>query len=148
MCCLATLLREFFFVLYICKRLTGYRMGLWRYEKLCYAAYTGKCNLMFFHLVFRLEKMGALDVSKVVDDHQGWRLITCIWLHGGLFHLLANMLSLLVIGIRLEQEFGFSKYINYNVQVISLSMHMNGYLNVFCDVNCCIVSLDLIVDSL
>ncbi|KAJ0759251.1 putative peptidase S54, rhomboid, Rhomboid-like superfamily [Helianthus annuus] len=51
--------------------------------------------------------MGALDVSKVVDDHQGWRLITCIWLHGGLFHLLANMLSLLVIGIRLEQEFGF-----------------------------------------
>ncbi|KAI7733273.1 hypothetical protein M8C21_007248, partial [Ambrosia artemisiifolia] len=54
-----------------------------------------------------LHKMGALDVSKVVDDHQGWRLITCIWLHGGLFHLLANMLSLLVIGIRLEQEFGF-----------------------------------------
>ncbi|CAK9185312.1 unnamed protein product [Ilex paraguariensis] len=54
-----------------------------------------------------LEKMGALDVSKVVDKHQGWRLITCIWLHGGVFHLLANMLSLLVIGIRLEQEFGF-----------------------------------------
>ncbi|KAL7590196.1 RHOMBOID-like protein 1 [Lactuca sativa] len=54
-----------------------------------------------------LEKMGALDVNKVVDDHQGWRLITCIWLHGGLLHLLANMLSLLVIGIRLEQEFGF-----------------------------------------
>lgn len=56
-----------------------------------------------------LQKMGALDVSRVVDRHQGWRLITCIWLHGGLFHLLANMLSLLVIGIRLEQEFGFVK---------------------------------------
>ncbi|KAI3782714.1 hypothetical protein L2E82_12768 [Cichorium intybus] len=54
-----------------------------------------------------LEKMGALDINKVVDHHQGWRLITCIWLHGGLLHLLANMLSLLVIGIRLEQEFGF-----------------------------------------
>ncbi|ESR42340.1 RHOMBOID-like protein 1 [Citrus sinensis] len=51
--------------------------------------------------------MGALDVSKVVDKHQGWRLITCNWLHGGVFHILANMLSLLVIGIRLEQEFGF-----------------------------------------
>nr|KAJ0194212.1 hypothetical protein LSAT_V11C800422820 [Lactuca sativa] len=61
-----------------------------------------------------LEKMGALDVNKVVDDHQGWRLITCIWLHGGLLHLLANMLSLLVIGIRLEQEFGFSNHINFN----------------------------------
>ncbi|KAL6998340.1 Retinoblastoma-like protein 1 [Sarracenia purpurea var. burkii] len=54
-----------------------------------------------------LEKMGALDVSKVIHKHQGWRLITCIWLHAGVFHILANMLSLLVIGIRLEQEFGF-----------------------------------------
>lgn len=54
-----------------------------------------------------LEKMGALDVNKVVHEHQGWRLITCMWLHGGVFHLLANMLSLLVIGIRLEREFGF-----------------------------------------
>ncbi|KAK4775472.1 hypothetical protein SAY87_023433 [Trapa incisa] len=54
-----------------------------------------------------LQKMGALRVSKVVDKHQVWLLITCIWLHGGVFHLLANMLSLLVIGIRLEQEFGF-----------------------------------------
>ncbi|KAL0309865.1 UNVERIFIED_CONTAM: RHOMBOID-like protein 1 [Sesamum radiatum] len=56
---------------------------------------------------FKLEKMGALDVGKVVHQHEGWRLITCMWLHGGVFHLLANMLSLLVIGIRLEQEFGF-----------------------------------------
>ncbi|KAF5953756.1 hypothetical protein HYC85_006612 [Camellia sinensis] len=54
-----------------------------------------------------LEKMGALDVSKVVHRHQGWRLITCIWLHAGVLHILANMLSLVVIGIRLEQEFGF-----------------------------------------
>lgn len=54
-----------------------------------------------------LEKMGALDVNKVVHQHEGWRLITCMWLHGGIFHLLANMLSLLVIGIRLEREFGY-----------------------------------------
>ncbi|XP_047334315.1 RHOMBOID-like protein 1 [Impatiens glandulifera] len=54
-----------------------------------------------------LEKMGALDVDKVVRHNEGWRLITCMWLHGGVIHILANMLSLLVIGIRLEQEFGF-----------------------------------------
>lgn len=54
-----------------------------------------------------LEKMGGLDVNKVVHGHQAWRLFTCIWLHGGVFHLLANMLSLLIIGIRLEREFGF-----------------------------------------
>lgn len=58
--------------------------------------------------------MGALDVSKVVDDHQGWRLLSCNWLHGGVFHILANMLSLLVIGIRLEQEFGFGMCIEVN----------------------------------
>ncbi|XP_010542645.1 PREDICTED: RHOMBOID-like protein 1 [Tarenaya hassleriana] len=54
-----------------------------------------------------LDKMGALDVSMVVQKKQVWRLFTCIWLHAGLFHLFANMLSLLFIGIRLEQEFGF-----------------------------------------
>ncbi|EPS62620.1 hypothetical protein M569_12168 [Genlisea aurea] len=54
-----------------------------------------------------LEKMGALNWNKVVHDHQGWRLITCIWLHAGLIHLIANMLSLILIGVRLEQHFGF-----------------------------------------
>lgn len=54
-----------------------------------------------------LEKMGALEVSKVVHSKEPWRLITCIWLHAGVFHVLANMLSLVFIGIRLEQEFGF-----------------------------------------
>ncbi|KAF5476042.1 hypothetical protein F2P56_007787 [Juglans regia] len=56
---------------------------------------------------YTLQKMGGVDVSKVVDKDQGWRLITSNWLHAGVFHLLANMLSLLVIGIRLEREFGF-----------------------------------------
>lgn len=55
----------------------------------------------------RLEKLGALEWNKIVNDHQGWRLFTCIWLHAGVVHLLANMLSLIFIGIRLEQQFGF-----------------------------------------
>ncbi|KAM3739764.1 hypothetical protein ACB098_08G046800 [Castanea mollissima] len=54
-----------------------------------------------------LMKMGALEVDKVVHEHQAWRLFACIWLHAGVFHILANMLSLIFIGIRLEQEFGF-----------------------------------------
>lgn len=55
-----------------------------------------------------LDTLGALDYNKIVGG-EPWRLITCIWLHGGLIHLLANMLSLLFIGVRLEQEFGFVK---------------------------------------
>lgn len=54
-----------------------------------------------------LEKLGALEVTKVVRRHQAWRLFTCMWLHAGVFHVVANMLSLILIGIRLEQEFGF-----------------------------------------
>ncbi|PIN08499.1 Rhomboid family protein [Handroanthus impetiginosus] len=54
-----------------------------------------------------LEKLGALEWNKIVHGNQAWRLITCIWLHAGVIHLLANMLSLVFIGIRLEQQFGF-----------------------------------------
>ncbi|OAY84692.1 RHOMBOID-like protein 1, partial [Ananas comosus] len=56
-----------------------------------------------------LDKLGALNYAEVVEGGQGWRLIACIWLHAGVVHLLANMLSLLFIGVRLEQEFGFVK---------------------------------------
>ncbi|KAL5575688.1 hypothetical protein UlMin_017387 [Ulmus minor] len=54
-----------------------------------------------------LKELGALDWKLVVEDGEGWRLLSCMWLHAGVFHLLANMVSLLFIGIRLEQEFGF-----------------------------------------
>ncbi|GFQ01348.1 inactive rhomboid protein 1 [Phtheirospermum japonicum] len=54
-----------------------------------------------------LDKLGALEWNKIVHENQAWRLITSIWLHAGVIHLLANMLSLVFIGIRLEQQFGF-----------------------------------------
>ncbi|VAI10983.1 unnamed protein product [Triticum turgidum subsp. durum] len=54
-----------------------------------------------------LVKMGALVWDKVVHGHQGWRLFSCMWMHAGVLHLLANMLSLLFIGLRLEQQFGY-----------------------------------------
>ncbi|KAK9143494.1 hypothetical protein Syun_012894 [Stephania yunnanensis] len=85
-------------------------------------AYHGKCVARFLgRLSFQplrenpllgpssstLEKLGGLSWVKVVHGNQGWRLLTCIWLHAGVIHLLANMLSLVFIGIRLEQQFGF-----------------------------------------
>ncbi|KAL1195866.1 RHOMBOID-like protein 4 [Cardamine amara subsp. amara] len=54
-----------------------------------------------------LQTMGGLDVKKVVKGDEGWRLLSCNWLHGGVVHLLVNMLTLLFIGIRMEREFGF-----------------------------------------
>ncbi|KAG5533764.1 hypothetical protein RHGRI_027821 [Rhododendron griersonianum] len=69
-----------------------------------YRGSDGKCVASFLG---RLEKMGALKWEKVVRKHQSWRLISCIWLHAGIIHLVVNMLSLVFIGIRLEQQFGF-----------------------------------------
>ncbi|KAB5525461.1 hypothetical protein DKX38_023210 [Salix brachista] len=85
-----------------------------RLEGKCVARFLGrfsfeplKDNPLFGPSSATLERLGALEWTKVVDKHQGWRLITCIWLHAGIIHLLANMLSLVFIGIRLEQQFGF-----------------------------------------
>eukprot|EP00250_Pteridium_aquilinum_P016651 c23222_g1_i1 orf=324-1460(+) len=66
-------------------------------------------NPLFGPSAQTLQNMGGLDTDKVIHDNQGWRLVTCMWLHAGVIHILANMLSLLVIGIKLEQEFGFVK---------------------------------------
>ncbi|XP_076899618.1 RHOMBOID-like protein 2 isoform X2 [Bidens hawaiensis] len=55
-----------------------------------------------------LLEMGALDANKVIQG-QRWRIFTCMWLHAGVFHIFTNMLSLLSVGIRLEQEFGFAR---------------------------------------
>ncbi|CAG7887369.1 unnamed protein product [Brassica rapa] len=54
-----------------------------------------------------LEKMGALAWGKIVNKRQGWRLLTCMWLHAGVIHLLTNMFCVAFIGFRLEQQFGF-----------------------------------------
>ncbi|CAI0476425.1 unnamed protein product [Linum tenue] len=84
------------------------------FEGKCVARFLGRLsfqplreNPLFGPSSSTLEKMGALEWDRVVHKHQGWRLVTCMWLHAGVIHLLANMLSLIFIGIRLEQQFGF-----------------------------------------
>ncbi|KAJ8756177.1 hypothetical protein K2173_024724 [Erythroxylum novogranatense] len=57
--------------------------------------------------VFTLRKLGALDPIAIVHNGEAWRFFSCEWLHAGVAHLAANMISLLLIGIRLEEEFGF-----------------------------------------
>ncbi|PKI65312.1 hypothetical protein CRG98_014276 [Punica granatum] len=54
-----------------------------------------------------LIKVGALHWWRVVHGGQAWRLFSAIWLHAGLIHLFVNLLSVIFIGIRLEQQFSF-----------------------------------------
>ncbi|XP_006859216.2 RHOMBOID-like protein 8 isoform X2 [Amborella trichopoda] len=53
-----------------------------------------------------LRDIGALQGTKMWKQHEQWRLVTCIWLHAGVFHLVVNLSSIIFIGIRLEKEFG------------------------------------------
>uniref|UniRef100_A0A7N0V782 RHOMBOID-like protein n=1 Tax=Kalanchoe fedtschenkoi TaxID=63787 RepID=A0A7N0V782_KALFE len=84
------------------------------FDRECVAGFLGRFsfqplaeNPLFGPSASTLLKMGALKRDKVVDGHQQWRLISCMWLHAGLIHLVVNMISLVFIGIRLEQQFGF-----------------------------------------
>lgn len=48
----------------------------------------------------------AIDILN-----QWWRLITCMFLHGGILHLFCNMYSLYIIGPQVEAFFGKVKFI-------------------------------------
>jgi rhomboid protease GluP len=54
----------------------------------------------------QLSRWGANRGTRVVIDHEYWRLITNVFLHGGLIHLAMNMWSLLVIGPLIERLYG------------------------------------------
>ncbi|KAL8150450.1 hypothetical protein V2J09_020258 [Rumex salicifolius] len=92
------------------------------FEGECVARFLGRLsfqplkeNPLFGPSSSTLLKMGALQWDRVVHEHQGWRLVSSMWLHAGVIHILANMLSLVVIGIRLEQQFGFCKLFFYQL---------------------------------
>jgi len=49
-----------------------------------------------------LVEMGALYSPLVLQEEQCWRLLTAMFLHGGITHLLMNMFSLYLIGRGVE----------------------------------------------
>jgi membrane associated rhomboid family serine protease len=51
------------------------------------------------------------NFGPLTSDGEWWRLLTNIFLHGGLMHLLANMYGLLFVGIFLEPLLGRTKYL-------------------------------------
>ena len=57
-----------------------------------------------------LSKLGASRVDLILQG-QWFRLITAMFLHGGLIHIGCNMMVLLDIGPILEEVYGSSKYL-------------------------------------
>ena len=50
------------------------------------------------------------NVRFLTLDGQWWRVITCCFLHYGIFHLLLNMYALLYIGVMLEPRLGARRF--------------------------------------
>eukprot|EP00475_Leptophrys_vorax_P035777 TRINITY_DN5942_c0_g1_i3.p1 TRINITY_DN5942_c0_g1~~TRINITY_DN5942_c0_g1_i3.p1 ORF type:complete len:489 (-),score=-26.19 TRINITY_DN5942_c0_g1_i3:246-1712(-) len=63
-------------------------------------------NPLFGPTAMTLQSMGALNSNLITNYHQGWRLLTAMWLHGGVVHLLCNLLAIAFLLNRLEKEFG------------------------------------------
>jgi membrane associated rhomboid family serine protease len=58
-----------------------------------------------------LSSMGALVPARVALDHEYWRLLTSMFLHAGIFHLLFNMWALWVVGSFLERVMGTLRFV-------------------------------------
>jgi rhomboid protease GluP len=58
-----------------------------------------------------LERYGALFGPAVVLGGEWWRLISAMFLHGGMTHILMNMVSLYIVGRGAELYFSKSAYL-------------------------------------
>jgi len=58
-----------------------------------------------------LRRMGANFAPLLKDSHEIWRLVTYIFLHGSLVHILVNMYSLIALGNQIETFFGRWKFL-------------------------------------
>lgn len=66
-------------------------------------------NLLNINSYVLLELGGKWSPS--IDQGEIWRLLTCTFLHGNIFHILFNMYSLYVIGTQIEAAYGKVKYL-------------------------------------
>ena len=63
-----------------------------------------------FHLI--IQTFGLIP-DAIIHGLRIWQPFTYIFLHGGLFHLLINMLMLWMFGRELEQVWGKRRFLNY-----------------------------------
>ena len=92
------------------------------------------CIIMFVVSEFGIDTMmlvkyGA-NVGSLVKNGDVYRLVTYMFLHGGIFHMFFNMYSLYIVGPKIEDFFGKWKYFFiYMVSGITgglLSIALNG----------------------
>src|SRR2546430_13033057 len=55
----------------------------------------------------------ALSPEMVLKQFAVWQLVTYMFLHGGIEHILFNMLALWMFGMTLEQDWGTRRFLKY-----------------------------------
>jgi len=55
-------------------------------------------------------RLGASHPYPIFYEHEWWRLVTAMFLHGGLIHIGFNMMSLMQLGPALEELYGSARY--------------------------------------
>ncbi|MFH1378268.1 MAG: rhomboid family intramembrane serine protease [Planctomycetota bacterium] len=55
--------------------------------------------------------LGILYAPSVLIDHQIWRMITCVFMHGNLLHLAFNLWALYVLGRYIEAFYGPNRFL-------------------------------------
>jgi membrane associated rhomboid family serine protease len=58
-----------------------------------------------------LHRIGALEPLVVLTQHEYWRLLTALFLHGGFLHLAFNLFALYVLGPELERSIGTIRFL-------------------------------------
>jgi membrane associated rhomboid family serine protease len=71
----------------------------------------GRVNLWNGFPPDKLVNLGATFPAAIVVQHQYWRLITSMFLHGSLLHILFNMYALYLFGYLVESAFGKARFI-------------------------------------
>ena len=66
-----------------------------------------EANLMLGPKISVMEQLGAKKDTAIFEEGEGWRILTCNWLHAGLVHLLFNCGAIWQIGASIERAFGF-----------------------------------------
>lgn len=67
-----------------------------------------------------LQQTAAIDLTEILglyyfksEHFKIWQVVTHIFMHGGILHLLSNMFALWMLGATLEQFFGSRKFLEY-----------------------------------
>jgi len=68
------------------------------------------------NILWRLDPIGSYRLGMnygpaIFFDHQWWRLVTAMFLHGGLIHIGFNMMTLMQFGPTLEEVYGSPRFL-------------------------------------